>query len=196
MLLNATYQLRWPGAPLKPSLSGTTDFAWNYLAQPALATDVNPCGIAIANITDTFSPSASFTAANLGLTFTGSLEDDYSINLTVAGLSCRSFVDGLAGEKLYNSILAFTGNGSITPAQIKDTFMVTDAFYASSFVAEFKSNGNATAKADFTKAGATISGSGSITWQDDYTATITGPPTVPFAVRGRRVNSDYQGEPW
>jgi hypothetical protein len=70
---------------------------------------------------------------------------------------------------------------------VNNTLLVTEAFYVTSFVAEFKDTGGVTAKAAYQAGSIKLDPSLSAQWVNSSTLEVSGVPTVPFAVRGNKV---------
>jgi hypothetical protein len=174
---------------LAPKFLREDGFGWDLLklGKGAFDTDLVGANIIQESINDKFSIGGKVDLPQYGLSVAASLATEFSAVFKVKGIRARVFKQSRALYDLYQALLAVKNLNGAMWDWVNDDMLIAESYYVTSFVAEFKSKGDLTAKAAFEEAGMKMNGEVDIKWTSDSTFEMAGTPDTPVAVRGLKV---------
>ena len=177
---------------LPPYLAGERERAWETLKLPEgdFPNEEFQASVIKEATYGKVTVEAGASLPQFGFEFSGKLDVEFKGVLTIGPTTTRAFTDMTAGRRLLSALVELEKAGDGRWPWIHDDFLATDCFYTNSLVAEFKKSGGIEARAAFTEAGITAKGNLTIEWLNDSTFELVGDATVPFGVRGLRINKN------
>lgn len=129
--------------------------------------------------------AGELSLATYGVNVGTDFEREFSTVLTLTGV--RTYTFG-SGKSKYELREALRGLPDDEFKRVDDDLLISTSYYVSSFVAEFRSKGEAKARAKFAEFAQTLGESKlSISWQGDQSFVAGVRADVPFFVRGIKV---------
>jgi hypothetical protein len=196
LLLETAWQWKSPWAPPKPEFTGEIGFAWDIInMDPLVAVKDYPtvlidAAMVIDNVTDAFEVNGSVDLPQFGLSTADSISRGMSVNLSISAVKASVFLNPAVSDSLVLQLRSIRASDPERwNRQINKAFLITQSYYVSNLTAEFHTAGTESAKAAFERAGLTVGGSFSLDWNNDHIFTLSGTGTVPFAVRGERIDA-------
>ncbi len=187
MLLHVEWPLIFGFVP--PKIMREDGFAWDFLGKnenqfPSALVDANLIQEAV---TDKIILGAAVALPQYGISADAEVGKEFTANIQVTGLKAKTFQNQASAFPLLQELLKLKVINPPIWRVVNDDLLVTEAYYVTSFKAEFHGGGNVSAKAAYNAGKIKLDGNLTGQWADDTTLQASGVPTVALAVRGLRV---------
>jgi len=159
---------------------------WEYTGLPKIEFDSSlvPGNMVQEQIKHELSLDAKASLPQYGVTFSGDLKTAYSAVLKVGKIQARVFKNPAVLYKANQYLLALKKSDPEKWEWVNGDFLVSETYYTTELSWVFYGDGSVDAKADFEKAGFKTSGQITANWTSNNILSLSGEPSVPFAVRG------------
>lgn len=190
MLLETDWHAGFPRIwEAEPEFRREEGFAWELLQldESKYQSDIVQANIIQESISEKTSLGGKVSLPQYGLSLGAALEAEFSAVFKVTGIKARVFENTRVPYELMQSLLKLKDFNPSLWNWVNDDFLITESYYVTSFVAQFKNERGLKAKAEFEKAGQKIEGEVKFDWISDSVLEMVGTPSVPIAIRGLRV---------
>ena len=185
MLLDTDWSLLWWRSPeFRREEGWAWDFATSvdssdYPVQEAKVTIVGH------KISGKHSFAGDVSLPQYGVQVGAKFDREFATVITLTGVRALTFNSGKSKYGLREALRALPEDER---KWVDDDLLISTSYYVSSFVADFRTEGSASAKAKFTELGQTLGdGQLSLSWKTDHSFVADVRPDVPLFVRGIKV---------
>jgi len=119
-----------------------------------------------------------------GVAVSGDINATYSAVLRIGKIQARVFRDPAILYSVSQDVLALSKTDIPKWEWLNGDFLISETYYTTELSWVFCGEGAINAKADFENAGFEASGGISASWKNNNELSLSGEPSVPFAVRG------------
>jgi|GEM_PF-2724980 len=178
----------WLGYARPPKIKGVAGLAWDYdgndeITPAKYPSEHNNANILTESVRDRFEVGGSIPLPQYGLTLEADLAASKDVTLSIGLVTMSGFTDGFSGQRILTALRKTKGSDQWQ--WINDRLLVTEAYYASDLIFEFKNGLDASFKAKVDQLN--VQFNGKFIYATDSTIKMVGNSTVPFAVRGLTV---------
>lgn len=163
---------------------------WDLLSEEQeqdYASELVAGNIVQSDVKHSFALEASSALPQYGISFTGSLNTNFSVVMRVGKVQSRVFQNTGIFYQGVQSLLAMKEKDEELWEWINGDYFVSESYYTTEIKLVFHSEGSLSAKGEFENAGFQAGGNVQANWSSDNILTLSGEPSVPFAVRGAEI---------